>query len=100
MAVDRFRSLVLGAVGSTLREDVPAVFKINYAVALLAAGDFQRFLTVWPIIRRESSPSVKKLEEALRKGKANLSLWQKLKWWTGLSLSYPVRLDFPLGELS
>jgi hypothetical protein len=99
-ALDIFRPLVLKPVGATLQEEAPFVFKINYAVALLSAGNFPRFLTVWPCIRNENHPTVTRIHEALARGKQSLSPWQKLLWYTGLKMSYPVRLEFPLGDLA
>jgi hypothetical protein len=38
VAVDLYRGLVLGSGGLILRDDVPPVFKANYAAALLRSG--------------------------------------------------------------
>jgi len=98
-AVDIYRRLLLSSVGATLRHDAPTVFKVNYATALLADGDMQGCLLVLGDVKRDPHPAVQKLRSALDRSRQKLSLWDKLLWYTGLRLSYPVDLDFPLGDL-
>ena len=99
LAVDLFRGLVLAAGGLLLRPDVPAVFKTNYAAALIAADNLSGGLRVLEEIRDESNPAVQTLRAAVRRWEAGLTFWQKLNWWFGGQPDHPLVLDFPLGDL-
>src|SRR5262249_41369130 len=76
VAVDVFRGLVLA--GSVfLRADVPAVFKTNFATALLAADNLAGCLRVLEEMRDEENPAVRRLREAVRRWKGSLTFWEK-----------------------
>ena len=98
-AVELLRGRVLGAGGVCLRDDVPVVFKINFATALLAAGNLAGGQRVLDEIREEPNPAVQKLRAALRRWRDGLSFWQKLRWSLGGEPSSPLVLDEALGEL-
>jgi len=97
-AVDVFRGLVLGAGGILLREDVPAVFKTNFAVALLEAGNVAGCLSALADVREEH-PAVGKLKAAIQRWKESLTLWERINWYMGGQPDRPVALDFPPGDL-
>jgi len=98
VAVDLFRGLVLGA-GLVLRKDVPAVFKTNYATALLLSGNVDGCLVALEAVGDEQSPAVQRLQEAVGRWQQRLTIWQKLNWWMGGQPDCPVTLDFPPGDL-
>jgi hypothetical protein len=97
-AVDTFRGLVLAAGGLILREDVPTVFKVNFATALLADGNLSGGLRVLDEIREEH-PAVREMRDAVRRWKGGMTLWQKLWWSVGGQPPRPLVLDFALGRL-
>lgn len=97
-AVEIFRSLVL-ATTQNLRDDIPTVFKTNYASALLADGNLGGFEFVLNEIRDDPHPLAANLRDAYRRYLGTLSIWQKIKWTLG---SIPPKLDIlhpPLGDL-
>jgi hypothetical protein len=97
-AVDMLRGLVLGAGGIHMREDVPAVFKTNFAVALLKAGNTAGCLSALADVRVEHA-AVGRIASAIEKFKKSLTLWEKLNWYMGVPPDRPVALDFPPGDL-
>jgi hypothetical protein len=96
-AVSVFRGLVLAAGGIDLRSDVPAVFKANFAVALLKADNLGGCLSVLDEVRED--PAVGKLRGAIDRWKMSLTLWERLNWYMGGHPDRPVVLDFPPGDL-
>jgi hypothetical protein len=98
-AADLFRGLTAGPGGVTLRHDAPAVFKTNFATALLAANEVSGCLGVLYEIGDEENPAVEQLRGAIARWKKSLSLWQKLRWYTGDHPDHPVAFDFPLGRI-
>jgi hypothetical protein len=99
VAVDTFRGLVLAAGGLVLREDVPTVFKANFAMALLADGNLSGGLRVLDEIREKEHPAVRELWDAVQQWKAAMTFWQRLWWSLGGEPPRPLILDFPLGCL-
>ena len=99
VAVDVFRGLVLGTGGLVLRQDVPAVFKTNYATALLLSGNVSGGLRALDEVQDEQSPAVGKLREAVRRWVRGLPFWQRVNWWLGGEPDCPLALDFPPGDL-
>jgi hypothetical protein len=100
VAVEVFRGLVLAAGGLVLRDDVPLVFKTNYATALLAAGNVAGCLSVLTDVRDEGNPAVAKLRASIRRWRDGLTFWQRLNWWMGGQPERPVALDYPPGDLA
>jgi hypothetical protein len=98
-AVDRFRQLVLAAGGLLLRADVPAVFKVNFATALIADGNLAGGLRTLGEVRDEGHPAVLEIRDAVRRWEASLTFWQKLRWSLGGEPPRPFVLDFPPGRL-
>jgi hypothetical protein len=97
-AVETYRGLVLKG-GLFLRDDVPVVFKVNFAVALIASGNLAGGLRTLGEVRDESHPAVREIREALRRWQAGMSFWQRLWWSLGGSPPRPLVLDFPPGRL-
>jgi hypothetical protein len=98
-AVDLFRGLVLGAGSLCLRDDVPTLFKTNFATALLLADNLAGCLSTLALINDEADPAVGRLRAAIRRWQQGLTFWQKVRWHLGSPLGRPVELDFPPGDL-
>jgi hypothetical protein len=98
-AVDLFRGLVLPPGTVTLRADAPAVFKTNFATALLADDNLGGCLGVLHEIDDEENPAVQQLRVAIQRFRESLSLWTRLQWRMGMPPSGPVPLGFPPGNL-
>jgi hypothetical protein len=98
-AVDVFRGLVLTPGTVCLRPDAAAEHKCNFAAALLAAGNVAGGLRALDEVGDEGRPAVARLRAAVRRWRAGLSLWQRLRWHLGGSPPCPVALDGDLGEL-
>lgn len=99
VAVDAFRGLVLGAGGIHLRSDVPAVFKTNFAVALLKADNMGGCLSALAEVREEEHPAVGRLQAAIERWKRSLTFWERINWYMGGQPDRPVVFDFPPGDL-
>jgi hypothetical protein len=96
-AIGAFRSLVLTG-GIHLREDVPPVFKLNFAAALLAAGNTDGFLSVLGELGDEH-PAAARYRDTYSRWLSGLKPWEKLKMSLGVAPARPFEADFPLGEL-
>jgi hypothetical protein len=99
IAVDTLRGLVLAPGGLLLREDVPVVFKINFATALMADGNLSGGLRTLGEVRDESHPGVREIRDAIRRWEGGLSFGQKLWWTLGGQPSRPFVLDITPGRL-
>lgn len=98
-AVNVFRGLALASGGLLLRPDVPAVFKTNYATALLVADNKGGFLSILEELSDADHPAVGRLRGAIERWKQTLTFWQRLAWTFGGQPDKPVSLDFPPGDL-
>jgi hypothetical protein len=98
LALDALRGLVLG-VGSSLRHDAPAVFKANYATALLLDGNMTGCVVALGQARDEGHPAVRRLREAIRRWESTLTLWQRVILFMGGMVAQPFELGYPPGEL-
>jgi hypothetical protein len=98
-ALDVLRGLVLGAGGIEVRGDVPAVFKTNFAAALLLSGNLSGCVSVLEEVGRDAHPAVGRLQAAIKRWKRSLTFWQKANWYLGGQPEIPVALDFPPGDL-
>jgi hypothetical protein len=99
VAIDAFRGLVLAPTGLNLRRDVPPIFIINYAAALLATGNVAGCQSSLAEVRGQQHPSIDRLQGAIARWQQGLSFWQKLNWWMGGEPDHGVQVDFPLGDL-
>jgi hypothetical protein len=99
VAVDTFRGLVLASGGLVLREDVPAVFKVNFATALLADGNLAGGLRALDEVGDEGHPGVREIRDAVRRWQGGMTFWQRLWWSVGGQPPRPLLLDFTLGWL-
>src|SRR5262249_50297263 len=82
------------AGGLILREDVPAVFKTNYATALLGADNLPGCLRVLEEIRDEEDAAVGRLRAAIGRWQNGRTFWQKLAGFLGGRQGGPPALDF------
>lgn len=98
VAADMYRGLVLKAGGVVMREDVPTVFKTNYAVALLQGGNVGGCLRILAEVR-DGHPVGIRLKTAIQQWKKRLSIWEKVNWYMGGEPCRKVELDFPPGDL-
>ena len=97
-AVEILRHMVLhGHI--QLRADVPAIFKANFAAALLAAGNFEGFEATMREVGPQAHPAALKFQDAYERWKSSLSLWDKLKLMAGGSPKRTFVSETPLGEL-
>ncbi|MCZ2075704.1 MAG: hypothetical protein LC130_11990 [Bryobacterales bacterium] len=81
-----------------MREDVPTVFKTNFAAALLQAGNVDGCLGVLAEVG-EGHAAIDNLKAAIDRWKKSLTLWEKIRWYMGDPPDRPVVLDFPPGDL-
>jgi hypothetical protein len=98
-ALDIFRGLVLAAGGINVRSDIPVVFKTNFAVTLLHAQNVAGCLSVLAKLNEDEHPTVARLNAAIDRWKANLTLWERMNWYMGGHPDRPVEMDFPSGDL-
>jgi hypothetical protein len=97
-AVEMLKGLVVTS-GVCFRSDVPAVFLTNFATALLMIDNVSGCESALGAIPDQQAPGIQRLRTAIRKWKAGLSFWQKMRWYWGDTLAHPVKLDFPPGEI-
>jgi hypothetical protein len=100
VAVDVFRGLVLASGGLLLRDDVPVVFKVNFATAVIAAGNLSGGLRTLTEVRDESHPAVREVRDAIRRWESGMTFWQRLWWSVGGEPPRPLVFDFPPGRLA
>jgi hypothetical protein len=96
-AVETFRGLVVAA-GVLLREDAPPAFKLNFAAALLAAGNVDGFLSALGDVG-DAHPAAARYREAYRRWRSRLSPWQRFRMLLGGPPPRSFEADFPLGEV-
>lgn len=97
VAVDALRGLVLS--GLFLRPDVPTVFKLNFAVALIVDGNLPGGERVLHELRSEDHPAVRELREELQRWSSSMTFWQKLRYTVGGTPPRPFVLESPPGRL-
>lgn len=98
-AVEILRGLVVkGSI--YLRDDIPPVFKVNFAAALLASGNFDGFLGTLGEIGDDEHPSARRYRESLRRWKEGQTLWERAKLALGGRPARPFEPGFPLGDLT
>jgi hypothetical protein len=98
-AIRIYRTMVLDNTGLFLREQIPAVYKTNYALALLLSGHAAGGINILKELAGTDDPSVQKLRSIIDGWKSQLSFLERLGLMLGLEPKRPVLLDFPPGEL-
>jgi hypothetical protein len=97
-AIETLRDLVLNPTGFGVRPDADPVFQANYATALLLDGNIEGFWSILGGIQDRTHPAVARLDSAVRRWKAGMTLWQRVASALGIG-GPPLTLDFPPGEL-
>ncbi len=93
------RPLVLSGNGLTLRDDVPAVFLVNFAEALIADGNIGGGLRTLDGIGDADDPAVRDAREAVRRWHGAMTAWQRVCWLLGGWPPGPLTLNDPPGRL-
>lgn len=99
LALRVYRELCLTGGGIVVRPDAPAVWKVNYANALLMDGNVAGCVGILNDLGEAEHPLLGQLRAAVAKWESELSLWQRLAWRLGTQPSRPVTLDFAPGAL-
>lgn len=97
-AVATLRGLVLTG-GLFLREDAPTVFKVNFAVALIADDNLTGGLRVLDELGQEEHLAVREIRDAVRRWEEGMTFWQRMRWHAGGRPPHPLVLGFPPGHL-
>lgn len=98
-AVRIYRTMVLDNTGLFLREELPVVYKTNYAFALFLSGNIGGGMSILEQLSREDHPSVHKLRSAIATWKSQLSFFKRLGLAMGLEPKRPMTLETPPGDL-
>ncbi len=98
-AIRVFRGLCLTASGIVVRNDVPLIYKTNFAAALLLDNRVSGCLEVLNEVHNESHPSVQQLRGLIANWQSQLTLWQRVMWKLGNEPKRPVSIDVQLGDL-
>ena len=97
-AVEALRDLVLDPGGYGIRPDAHPTPQANYATALLLDGYTDGFWSFLGGIEDRSHRAVARLDDAVRRWKAGMTLWQRVA--SALGLGGPrFALDLPPGDL-
>ena len=97
-AIEALRDLVFDHTGFAIRSDADPVFQANYATALLLDGNAEGFWSVLGGIGDRTHPAVARLDDAVRRWKAGMTLGQRIA--SALGIGGPrFALDFPPGDL-
>jgi hypothetical protein len=97
-AVETLRDLVFERAGFAVRADADPVFQANYATALLLDGNAEGFWSILGGIRDRTSPAVARLDDAVRRWRAGMTLGQRIASAVGIG-GPRFALDFPPGDL-
>jgi hypothetical protein len=97
-AVDALRGLVI-ANGLFLRGDVPTVFKVNFAAALIADDNLSGGLRALGELGDDPHPAAQEARESVRRWEASMTFWQSVWWWVAGTPPWPLMLSFPPGRL-
>lgn len=97
-AITAYRGLVLTS-GVNLRDEVPAVFKLNFAIALLLDGNVRGFDSAIAELRDQDHPTVRRYREAVQAWKQSWPWWRRALWSFIGPPAEPFSPEFPLGEL-
>ncbi len=97
-AIRVFRSLVLPSGCIWMKPELPVIYRVNFATALLLS---QRPLGVRDTLcemHEQDHPSVVRLRDALHAWEKHLPAWQRLLWKVGYTPSVPICISFVPGE--
>lgn len=95
-AVKVYRNLVLTANKLELREDVPVIYKVNFATALLLSESYSGGLRILnELTDNTSEPAVAQLQSAVDSWLKKFNLWQKLNFKIGGHPSVRFTMDSP-----
>jgi hypothetical protein len=97
-AINALRDLVFCPSGFAIRPDAETLFQANYATALLLDGHTDGFHSILAGIRDRAHPAVARLDDAIRRWKAGMSVWQRIGSILGTG-GPRLTLDFPPGSL-
>jgi predicted Zn-dependent protease len=97
-AVETLRDLVFNRGGFAVRADADPVFQANYATALLLDGNAEGFWSILGGIDDRTHTAVARLDDAVRRWKADMTFWQRFASALGVGGSRFV-LDSPPGDL-
>lgn len=82
-----------------MRDDVPDLYKINYATALLLSENYSGFLSIMHEIDDKKSHSYNRIMNIYKKWKNNFSFWEKIKWIFDIQPKQGIIFDFVPGEI-
>lgn len=100
-AVELYRGVCLYPDSVCYKTNVPAVFMVNYATALLLTKNVSGCLAVLAEINQHKSDYMRKLRTAIDRWRRSLGWWKRLGFILyGVKPDRPVPLDFPPGELA
>ncbi|MEX0718458.1 MAG: hypothetical protein WD066_17825 [Planctomycetaceae bacterium] len=97
-AVRVYRELTLTGGGIVIRSNVPLIFKLNFATALLMSGNVGGCCEILHEIRNEDHPRITQLRAAIENWKSGLTLFQRLMWRLGNPPEIPATIDFVPGD--
>lgn len=97
-AVDLFRSLAVES-GVFFRKSAPAIFKSNFATALLLSENLNGFLRAMDDLDDVEHPEFVRLRAAIARWYGEMGLWERLCWNVFGIVPRPLTLDFPPGAV-
>lgn len=99
-AIQLFRGLVLPGGGVVTSRDVPAAYRLNFASALLADGNYDGFISFLNDVPPADHSEAKRLHEAHADWLQSINMGRKLLWRLGFldPSSWPA-LPTPAGTL-
>jgi len=101
-AIELYRGLCVSAGGVSLKSEVPTLYKVNYATALLLTGNTAGCLAVLKELGDRPPTGAVRLRSAIVRWKQSLT-WVQRTWFalTGdAPRDKPIVFDDPPGELS
>ncbi|MEW4565225.1 hypothetical protein AB1K70_22060 [Bremerella sp. JC770] len=100
-AVSVYREIVFKQGCVWVRPEIPTIYKVNFATALLLAGQIEGGLSVLGQAMDEGHPGVVRLRQSIRRWKQSFTLWQRIMWLFGgmNDAKSPLELDFLPGIL-
>lgn len=98
-AVSIYREMVFKQGCVWVRPEVPTLYKVNFATALLLSGKIEGGLNVLSQAMDETNPGVQRLRQCIQRWKKGFSIKQRLSWWFGgmSDAKVHIPLDFEPG---